>query len=190
MASTRSSTAVSTSLVVTRGLAGAKVAAIGPGTAAALTARGIHADLVPERFVAESLVEAFPDPEPEPRNRVLLARAEQARDVLPQGLESRGYDVDVLVVYRTVQAQPDEHALERVRSGDVDAITFTSSSTVTNFCDLVGALPEPQPLVVSIGPVTSKTATERGLRVDAEADDHTIGGVVAALREALVRPVP
>jgi uroporphyrinogen III methyltransferase/synthase len=176
-----------------RAFAGTKVAAIGPGTAAALSARGVNADLVPERFVAESLLEVFPDPDADAgtaANRVLLARAEQARDVLPDGLEGRGYDVDVLVVYRTVQAEPDEHALARVRHGDVDAITFTSSSTVTNFCDLVGALSEPQPLIVSIGPVTSTTATARGLRVDAEAEVHTIAGLVTTLREALARPVP
>lgn len=167
-----------------RSLARAKVAAIGPGTAEALAARGVTADLVPERFVAESLLEAFPDPD-EGANGVLLARAEQARDVLPEGLELRGYDVDVLTVYRTAQAEPDGHALARVRSGDVDAITFTSSSTVTNFCDLVGALPEPQPLVVSIGPITSATAVERGLRVDAEASQHTIDGLVEAVVGAL-----
>jgi uroporphyrinogen-III synthase len=118
---------------------------------------------------------------------VLLARAEVARDVLPEGLADRGYEVDVLPVYRTVAAEPDATELARVRDGDVDAITFTSSSTVTNFCDLVGALPADPPLVVSIGPVTSTTARERGLRVDAEADPHTLDGLVAALLEALGR---
>jgi uroporphyrinogen III methyltransferase/synthase len=101
--------------------------------------------------------------------------------VLPEGLAARGFAVDVLPVYRTVPAEPDADALERVRGGLVDALTFTSSSTVTNFCDLVGKLPEPQPLVVSIGPVTSQTARERGLRVDVEATRHTIDGLVAAL---------
>ena len=131
-----------------------RVAAIGPGTASALARRGVRADLVPERFVAESLLEAFPDPGT-PGARVLLARAEVARDVLPEGSPARGYAVDVLAVYRTVTAAPDAADLARVRAGEVDAVTFTSSSTVTNFCDAVGALPDPQPLVVSIGPVTS-----------------------------------
>jgi uroporphyrinogen III methyltransferase/synthase len=72
-----------------------------------------------------------------------------------------------------------------VRSGGVDALTFTSSSTVQNFCDTVGALPDPQPVVVSIGPVTSDAARARGLRVDAEADPHTIDGLVEALLVAL-----
>ena len=89
-----------------RALAAVQVAAIGPGTAAALERRGIRADLVPERFVAESLLAAFPDPEPSGPARVLLARAEQARDVLPEGLEALGYAVDVLAVYRTVRRCP------------------------------------------------------------------------------------
>jgi uroporphyrinogen III methyltransferase/synthase len=90
----------------------------------------------------------------------LLARNRDA-DVLPDGLGERGYAVDVLPVYRTVQAEPDADALARVRDGRVDAITFTSSSTVTNLCDLLGAVPDPQPTVVSIGPVTSETARAR-----------------------------
>ena len=163
-----------------RAMAGVRVAAIGPGTARELAARGIRVDLLPERFVAEALLDAFPAPAMS-ASRVLLARAEQARDVLPGGLGERGYTVDVLPVYRTVRATPDEQALTRVRAGDVDAVTFTSSSTVDNFCAVVDPLPEPQPLVVSIGPVTSKTAAERGLRVDAEAADHTIDGLVATL---------
>ena len=161
-----------------RALAGARLAAIGPGTAAALARRGLRADLVPERFVAESLLEAFPSG----TGRVLLARAERARDVLPEGLARKGYDVEVLAVYRTEPAPVDPASLERVRTGAVDAITFTSSSTVDNFCDALGpALPAPQPPAVSIGPVTTATARERGLRVDAEADPHTIDGLVEAL---------
>jgi uroporphyrinogen III methyltransferase/synthase len=170
-----------------RALAHLRIAAIGPGTAAALERRGIRADLVPERFVAESLLAAFPAPKvagPEPE-RVLLARAEKARDVLPEGLEARGYAVDVLPVYRTVRAVPTPEELERVRTGAVDAITFTSSSTVSGFCTVVGPLPDPQPRVVSIGPVTSRSAVERGLRVDFEADPHSIDGLVDALLTAL-----
>jgi uroporphyrinogen III methyltransferase/synthase len=171
-----------------RALAHVRVAVIGPGTERALRARGIRADLVPERFVAESLLAAFPDPAPVSDSgpvRVVVARAEQARDVLPDGLRDRGYEVEVLAVYRTVQTEPDPTQLERVRAGKVDAITFTSSSTVTNLCDALGAVPDPQPLVVSIGPVTSDAARSRGLRVDVEADPHTIDGVVDALLAAL-----
>lgn len=162
-----------------RALAGLRVAAIGPGTAAALARHGIVVDLVPERFVAESLLDAFPDPAAA-GERVLLARAEQARDVLPEGLGARGYAVEILPVYRTVTAAPDPEALALVRGGGVDAVTFTSSSTVRNFHDLVGPL-DPAPAVVSIGPVTSATAVELGLTVDREATEHTIDGVVEAL---------
>jgi uroporphyrinogen III methyltransferase/synthase len=169
-----------------RALAPVRIAAIGPGTADALALFGVRADLVPERFVAESLLEAFPDPSAD-GERVLLARAEQARDVLPDGLAERGYRVDVLPVYRTVRADPDPAVLEQVRAGEVDAITFTSSSTVTNFCDVVGRLPTPQPTVVSIGPVTSKTARDHGLRVDAEATEHSIDGLVATLLDEMRR---
>jgi uroporphyrinogen III methyltransferase/synthase len=164
-----------------RALADVRVAAIGPGTAEALRARGIRADLLPERFVAESLLDAFPPPDGD-NAHVLLARAEHARDVLPDGLHARGFTVDVLAVYRTVRAEPDAAALARVRAGDIDAITFTSSSTVDNFCDLVGELPDPRPTVVSIGPITSATAREHGLTVDAEAEQHTIDGLVEALK--------
>jgi len=167
-----------------RALSGVRIAAIGPGTATALASRGVRADLLPERFVAESLLEAFPPPGPG-GERVLLARADRARDILPAGLSERGYEVDVLAVYRTVTATPDPAAVERVRRGDVDALTFTSSSTVTNLCDLLGGVPDPQPVVASIGPVTSKTAVEQGLRVDVEATEHTIDGLVDALLRAL-----
>jgi uroporphyrinogen III methyltransferase/synthase len=170
-----------------RALASARVAAIGPGTNAALARRGIRADLVPERFVAESLLAAFPDPEPAGA-RVLIARAESARDVLPEGLTARGYAVDVLPVYRAVPVVPDPLDLARVRAGEVDAITFTSSSTVSNFSQAVGRL-DAAPVVISIGPVTSETARNCGLHVDAEADPHTIDGLVEALLARLAGTV-
>jgi uroporphyrinogen III methyltransferase / synthase len=171
-----------------RALAGLRVAAIGPSTERALLTRGIRIDIAPDRFVAESLLAAFPEPAVT-GERVLLVRAEQGRDVLPEGLAASGYAVEVLAVYRTARAEPDADALARVRAGNVDAITFTSSSTVDNLCDLIGApftaQTAPQPVVVSIGPATSDTARARGLRVDVEATDHTIDGVVTALLEVL-----
>ena len=167
-----------------RALAAVRVAAIGPGTADALARRGVRADLVPPRFVAESLLEAFPDPEA-PGARVLIARAASARDVLPEGLAARGYDVEVLAVYQTVPVTPDPDHLARVRAGDVDALTFTSSSTVKNFCDAVGPLESSATSVISIGPVTSERARSLGLSVDAEANPHTIDGLVAAVLATL-----
>jgi uroporphyrinogen III methyltransferase/synthase len=174
-----------------RALAPVRIAVIGPGTAATLARRGLSADLLPERFVAESLLDAFPAGP----GRVLLARAAVARDALPAGLAEKRYEVEVLPVYRTEPVVADARTLERLRAGagvdgagGVDAITFTSSSTVDNFCDTVGGpLPDPQPLVVSIGPVTSETARARGLRVDAEANPHTIDGLVEALVRNLAR---
>ncbi len=166
-----------------RALAGLRVAVIGPGTAAALEAHGVRADLLPDRFVAEALLDGFPAPG-RTGEAVLVARAEHARDVLPDGLAARGYAVEVLPLYVTRPAPPDADVVAALRAGRVDAVTFTSSSTVTNFCDAVGPLEHP-PLVVSIGPVTSATARERGLRVDAEASVHTIDGLIARLVEAL-----
>jgi uroporphyrinogen III methyltransferase/synthase len=160
----------------------ARVAAIGPGTAEALADRGVLADLVPGRFVAESLLDAFPDP-PRPPNgaaggQVLLARAAVARDVLPEGLAERGWEVDVVDAYRTVPAPVTAEQREAVAAADV--VTFTSSSTVDRFLDAVGADHVP-PLVACIGPVTADTAHERGLRVDVVADVHTMPGLVDAL---------
>jgi uroporphyrinogen III methyltransferase/synthase len=166
-----------------RALAGCQIAAIGPGTAAALRRYGVRADLIPERSVAESLLEAFPPALVE--DRVLIARAETARDVLPEGLVRLGYGVEILPIYRTVTTTPAPADLAALRAGQVDAITFTSASTVENFCDLVGDLPEPRPVIASIGPVTSDAARARHLRVDAEADPHTIDGLVTVLIAAL-----
>jgi uroporphyrinogen III methyltransferase/synthase len=170
----------------TRSLARLRIAVIGPGTEQAVRARGVRADLVPQHAIAESLLDAFPEPVAH-GERVLIARAERGRDVLPEGLSARGYEVDVVPVYRTVPVPPDPEILARVRAGGVDAITFTSSSTVDNLCDAMADPPEPQPLVVSIGPVTSETARKRGLRVDVEAEPHTIDGLVEALVRALSR---
>ena len=160
-----------------RQLAGASVAAIGPGTAAALAARNIVADLVPEEYVAESLLEAFPAP-PEGGGRVLLPRAAVARDVLPDGLRAAGWQVDVVEAYRTVTASPTARQREAAASADV--ITFTASSTVERYLEVKGDDPVP-PVVACIGPITADTARAHGLTVDVVAAEHTIPGLVAAL---------
>lgn len=159
-----------------RDLAGVKLAAIGPGTAEVLAGRNLLADLVPQRFVAESLLEAFPLPHG-PRDRALLARAEVARDVLPDGLASLGWKVDVVDAYRTVPAEVTDDARAAVTRADM--VTFTSSSTVERFLAAYG--PDAVPAtVVCIGPVTADTARHHGLRVDAVAEVHTIDGLVDA----------
>ncbi len=161
-----------------RAVAGATVAAIGPGTARALAAHGIVADVVPERFVAEALVEALAGVELEGR-RVLVARAAEARDVLPDALRERGAEVDVVALYETVREAPEEAAIEAAQSADY--VTFTSSSTVTNLTAALGDRFPPRARVVSIGPVTTEAAREAGLSVDVEAERHDIDGLLAAL---------
>ncbi len=162
-----------------RALAGVTVAAIGPGTARELAARGIRADVVPERSVAESLVKELESVEVAGK-RVLVARAAEARDVLPDALRERGADVEVLALYETV-AEPLDDA-QREALGRATHITFTSSSTVRFFLDAHGG-PLDGARVVSIGPVTSETARELGLEVHVEAERHDIDGLVDALLE-------
>jgi uroporphyrinogen III methyltransferase/synthase len=177
----------------------ARLAAIGPGTAEELAAGNLVADLVPPQFVAESLVESFPDaarpaalPAGEPvapedgwrqgRGRVLLARAAVARDVLPEGLRAKGWHVDVVEAYRTEPVPLDETTARAI--GDADVVTFTSSSTVINFLDALRGAPvpvTPPPVVAAIGPVTAATARDAGLEVAVEAPVHTIEGLVGAL---------
>jgi uroporphyrinogen III methyltransferase / synthase len=167
------------SLPDARELASATVAAIGPGTAAELERRGIRADVVPERSVAEVLVEAL-FPVPIEGERVLVARASEARDVLPDALAERGAEVDVVALYDTVAEPLDDQtraALERATY-----VTFASSSTVRFFLEAGGQVPAAA-RVVTIGPVTSETAREHGLEVHAEAERHDIDGLVAALTE-------
>ncbi len=161
-----------------RALAGATVAAIGPGTARALAERGVLADVVPERFVAEALVEALADVEVEGA-RVLVARAAEARDVLPDALRERGAEVDVVALYETLREQPDEAAIEAAQGADY--VTFTSSSTVTNLTEALGDRFPSDARVVSIGPVTSEAARGAGLNIDVEAERHDVDGLLAAL---------
>lgn len=161
-----------------RDLAGVRMAAIGPGTAAVLAEFRLVADLIPDRYVAEGLLEAFPGP-PTTGGRVLLARAREARDVLPDGLRSVGWQVDVVEAYRTVPVQLDSRALELV--GSADAVTFTSASSVRNFAAALAPGTPVPPVAVAIGPITAREARGLGIDVTAEAAPHTLDGLVAAL---------
>ena len=156
----------------------ATVAAIGPGTARALAKVGIVADIVPERFVAESLVEALGELEVSGK-RVLVARAADARDVIPEHLSGRGAKVDVVALYETVREEPDEGAIESAQSADY--VTFTSSSTVRNLTEALGSRFPSDARIVSIGPVTSKAARDAGLEVHLEAERHDVDGLIEAL---------
>jgi uroporphyrinogen III methyltransferase/synthase len=159
-----------------RSLAGATVAAIGPGTARALAAHGVTADVVPERFVAESLVEALAGL---PVRRALVARAAEARDVLPDALRERGAEVDVLALYETLAEPLPEHVRDAAR--EADYVTFTSSSTVRRFLDAADGALSPATRIVSIGPVTSAALREHGLEPHVEAQRHDIDGLLEAL---------
>jgi len=160
-----------------RDLGGVAVAAVGPSTAEMLRASNVVADLVPERFVAEALVEVFPEA-PATGGRVLLPQAREARPVIAAGLRAKGWTVDVVQAYRTIPAQVGVADREAVTGADV--VTFTSSSTVDNFVAAFGIASVP-PIVACIGPVTAATARAHGLVVHIEADPHTIDGLVAAL---------
>jgi uroporphyrinogen III methyltransferase/synthase len=161
-----------------RALAGATVAAIGPGTARALARVGIEADVVPERFVAEGLIEALDGVEVSGR-RVLVARAADARDVLPEWLKGKGAEVEVVALYETVREEPDPSAVEAAL--EADYVTFTSSSTVRNLTEALGDRFPGSARVISIGPVTTEAAAQAGLEVAVEAERHDIEGLVAAL---------
>jgi len=163
-----------------RALGGVRVAAVGPGTAEALVGRGVVADLVPPRALAESLAEDFPAGP----GRVLLPQAAAARPVLAAGLEAKGWDVDAVEAYRTRPATPSPDAL--AAAAKADAIAFTSSSTVENWLAATGPASTP-PVVACIGPVTAETAARHGLAVAAVAADHTVEGLVAALVDVLGR---
>jgi uroporphyrinogen III methyltransferase / synthase len=161
-----------------RALGGARIAAIGAGTAAALRERGVSADVVPERAVAEALVEARAGL---PVRRALIVRGRQARAVLPDALRERGVQVDVLDVYETVAEPLAEDVLERATSADY--ITFTSASTVHFFLQAADhrAVLSPSTRIVSIGPITSDALREEGLSPHVEAARHDLDGLIEAL---------
>ena len=161
-----------------RALHGVEVAAIGPATAAALREVGVVADLVSERAVAESLLDLLA--ERAAGRRVLIARAEEARDLLPDGLAARGAEVEVAVLYRTVPVVPDSAA-----ALGADAVAFTSASTARAFAAAFADRDLDGVRGVAIGPATSAAMRELGIPVAAEAADHDLDGLVAALVELL-----
>ncbi len=157
---------------------GTIVAAIGPGTARALAEHGINADIVPERFVAEALIEALADVDVDGK-RVLVARAAEARDVLPDTLRERGAEVDVVALYETVREAPEPAAVEVAQTANY--VTFTSSSTVRNLTEALGDRFPAAARIVSIGPITSEAVHAAGLEVAVEAERHDVDGLIAAL---------
>jgi uroporphyrinogen III methyltransferase / synthase len=167
-----------------RDLARVGVAAIGPGTAKALARYGVTPDLVPREYVAEAVVAALAQRGELRGKRILLPRAREARDVLPDGLRALGAVVDTLPVYETVREAGDGSRLARdILAGKIDAITFTSSSTVRRFVEIVGreAATSGRFAAAVIGPVTAATARELGIGVAIEARQYTVPGLVEAL---------
>ncbi|HVF74096.1 MAG TPA: uroporphyrinogen-III C-methyltransferase [Acidimicrobiales bacterium] len=162
-----------------RAFGAAKIAVVGTATADALARYNLVADLVPERFVAESLVEAFPAGP----GRVLVPQAADARPVLAEGLRAKGWDVEVVTAYCTEPVRPSDEAL--AAAATADAVTFTSASTVRNFMEVATTVP---PVVVCIGPITAEAAAAAGLHVDAVAEVHTVDGLVDALVAVLSEP--
>jgi uroporphyrinogen III methyltransferase / synthase len=163
---------------------GVRWAAVGSGTARALTAGGFPPDLVPTSSVSDQLAEAFPSA-PATGGAVLFPRAETVRGALAEGLGAKGWSVDEVVAYRTVAGAPDARAVAEARGAE--AVAFTSSSTVDRTIELLGAEGVP-PVVVTIGPVTSASARAAGLAVAVEATEATIDGLAAAVVSALGGP--
>jgi uroporphyrinogen-III synthase len=165
-----------------------RLAAIGPATAKALTAKGLEIAVMPPHYVAESLLDAIPSPAGQ---RFLLPRADIARDALRTGLQAAGAEVVAVPAYHTVQVEPTPEDWAALDQG-VDIMTFTASSTVHHFEAQIGrerllALAQ-NALVAAIGPITADTARSLGLRVDVVADSYTIAGLVDAMVSACQTP--
>ncbi|MRS12760.1 MAG: uroporphyrinogen-III synthase [Actinobacteria bacterium] len=171
----------------------ARIAAVGPATAERLEEHGLRADTAPDDRRAEGLAAEFRAIGVGPGTSVLIPRAAVARDLLPDDLRRAGADVDVVAVYRTVPAVPDPSIVRRLVAGDIDAITFTSPSTVRHFTAWAEAAGVDVPalkqrtLAASIGPVTTDALVRHGYLRRAQADDSTSAGLVRAIDAACRR---
>ncbi len=165
-----------------RALAGLRIAAVGPATAGALLEHGITVDVIPERFVAEGLLDSMNDRDDVAGSKVLYVTAEGARDILPTGLREIGAELAIIEAYRTIPDGAGAEKLARaIEAGKVDLATFTSASAVRGYVEAVGedlALRIP---AASIGPQTSDALREAGIEVEAEAEESTIDGLVSAV---------
>lgn len=166
-----------------RRLRSVRVCAVGPATAAALAARGVRADVVPEEFVSDAAAGAMSAVDELRGRRILLPRARAARAALPEALRAAGGVVVEVEAYATeLDGRGAEVVRERLAGGEVDVVTFTAGSTVRAFAELVGTAVG-RARVATIGPVTSAVARAVGIRVDVEAAEHTIEGLVQVVRE-------
>lgn len=168
-----------------RSLSKLKICAIGPATAEQLKKRKIRVNSIPEKFTAESILREFARIGVNGK-RILLARAKKARDVLPEGLKRMGAEVEVVEAYRTVKPKGGAMKLKRLlEKKGVDVITFTSSSTVSHFVDLLKKEDLKKLLkgvvIACIGPVTARTVREAGLKVHIRPEEYTIPGLTQAI---------
>ena len=164
-----------------------KVCAIGPATASQLKERGVSVHHIPKEFIAESIVEGFEKMAIKGK-RILLARAKKARDILPKGLRKMGAEADVVEVYRTVKPKGGSKKLKQLlEERRIDAIAFTSSSTVNHFAELLKREDLKKLLkgiaIASIGPVTTKTAKGWGMKVQIQPKQYTIPGLTQAIAQ-------
>ena len=168
-----------------RDLKGVKICCIGPATARQIELKGLGADLVPDEFIAEGILKSFAAMDIT-GVKILIPRAQKARDILPRTLTAQGAQVTVATAYRTVNSGRKKQELARlIDEGQADVITFTSSSTVTNFVEIMGRdfVPPERVKIACIGPVTARTAREAGFRIDIMQDEYTMHGLVRALVE-------
>ena len=169
-----------------RSLAGVRIACVGKSTSDALLARGLAADVMPSRFVAEAVLEMLAKREDVRGTRVLYVAAEGARDVLPDGLRALGCTVDVVRAYRSVSDGTGAEGLKTaLESGAVDAVTFASASAVRGFIEAVGEQLARRAPAVSIGPVTSEAVRAAGISVAAESGEATIPALVTTVVASL-----
>jgi uroporphyrinogen III methyltransferase/synthase len=157
---------------------GIRLAAIGPATAEAVERRGLRLDVVPSEYVAEAVAEALTAADGMAGRRILLPRAAGARQVLPERLRAAGAEVDEIVAY---ESRPDPEGIEALRaaieSDSVDMVTFTAASTVRHYVEVAGPDMGAARVAV-IGPITARAARDAGVRVDAEASEYTVAGLL------------
>ena len=171
-----------------RDLRGPDLGVIGKSTADYLLCYGLNADLIPSTFTGEGLAESLLDQGVEGRN-ILIPRALEGRQILPETLRGAGAQVTIAPVYQNCPADSDKEELRmELKNGGVEMVTFTSSSTVRNFLAMIDAenQEELQKImtgvkIAAIGPITAKTVTDNGLQVDVQPEEYTIPGLIQSI---------
>ncbi|MGR3320288.1 MAG: uroporphyrinogen-III synthase, partial [Candidatus Anammoxibacter sp.] len=175
-----------------RDLKGIRICAIGPATEQRIKDLRLRVDCKPPKYVAESIVEEFKKIREIEGKKFLIPRADIARSYLPDALQSLGAKVSDIVAYKTIIAEPrDFRIVDKLKDGEINVVTFTSSSTVRNFVKIIGdeniSAIDNKVRFASIGPITTKTAKELGINISIEAEEYTIPGLVDGLLKELVK---